>query len=232
MYTEVGIEEPIKNFAEVCVRQIVGRVALLLYLAASVAPPDSVNSKSLPPMESTVRTTQSSPIRINTTIDLWVACLDFNRHVSVNTPYDYDRTLNSGPTNWGAPGGGAPTTSTQVMSDAAALLMQELLLDANNFASTSSDELSYAIWRIFGNSVAAYGNSVSRATQALSNAQTVGFVIPNYYVYKPLTAPTYEKQRFISITGGNHQVPDGGFTLILLGGALVGVETLQRKFSA
>jgi len=31
---------------------------------------------------------------------------------------------------------------------------------------------------------------------------------------------------------GNHPVPDGGTTLILLGGALVGLGALRRKFGA
>lgn len=227
-----GLGEAMKNLTELISGRTFGRVCVLLCLLASLAFADSVTVKlnifSLPNGSNSPYRAHITPQPNGTQVDLWIACLDLNRHVNANTDYLYDRTLNGGPTSWGAPNSGQPTSSTQVMYDAAALLMQQLLLEGPSFSSAKADKLSYAIWEIFDNSSASPGSDAQNwANTALVNAHTTGFVIPNYYVYTPSDSA---KQRFISITGGTHRVPDGGLTVVLLGGALLGLETLRRKF--
>lgn len=209
-------------------REVVGRVALLLCLTASAAFADLVTLRivGLPngsnsPYSATITPTGATVL---------IACLDINRHVSANTNYTYDRSLNYGPANWAAPVG-LPLTSPQYRYDAAALLMQQLLATGPPYGTLSAtDDLSYAIWEVF-DSAAATGrpNALAAATAALNNAQTAGYVIPNYYIYTPYDDVGQAKQRYVSLIPGTHHVPDGGFNMMLLGGVLVGIECLRRK---
>jgi hypothetical protein len=51
------------------------------------------------------------------------------------------------------------------------------------------------------------------------------------YVSLPLYAPSgHEVSHYTLFTNGDFQTPDGGMTLMLLGGALVGLGALRRKF--
>lgn len=211
-----------KNLKNGLNRQIVGRAVLLLCLATSAAFADAVklNIYGLPNGSNSPYQAHITPQPSGPTINVLVACLDLRRSVSANVDYNYDRTLNSGP-NWGAPNNGVPNFSDQTMYDAAALLMAQLI--ATPFASPAADDLSYAIWEIFDNSAAPLNsNAETLAHNALTAAGLSTTVIPTYYVYTPLDPLVTGKQRFLS-------VPDGGFTLMLLGGVLVGIESLRRK---
>jgi hypothetical protein len=54
-----------------------------------------------------------------------------------------------------------------------------------------------------------------------------------YWVYqKTPIVPSTNNHGVSTINGSISTVPDGGVTLMLLGGALVGLETLRRKFRA
>lgn len=155
-----------------------------------------------------------------------VACLDLTVNTYVGHSYAYDVTTP-------AAGDQTPFVNYQ----AAAILMSQIL----SASGDARGKLSFAIWDIFNDSgVVAYANNgnpthlpvlqnlaaiQTLAANAVTQA-TTGIGIPSFTVYYPAsTVPvgqTLASQRFIS-------VPDGGMTLMLLGGALFGLETLRRK---
>jgi len=153
-----------------------------------------------------------------------VACLDLALNTYVGRSYTYDITTPA--TN--------DSTDLQLYG-AAAILTQQLLVATGD----ARGELSFAIWYLF-NEGAVTGSTNTQvksnlttitgyATDALDQAGTGS--VPNYTVYYPVTAGapptlTSSSQRFIRL------VPDGGVTLMLLGGALVGLETLRRRSRA
>jgi len=152
--------------------------------------------------------------------DFWVACLDLGKVTYEGQPYTYDVTTDS---------------PTDRLTKAAALLMGQVIADYNVWhltgASTDLKTLgiaSFAIWDLWDDndvhaklSSADYTAAVNLAHTAL-DAVDHGAGVPDYKVY----TPTGNSQRYISL------VPDGGMTLMLLGGVLVGLETLRRKLAA
>jgi hypothetical protein len=219
--------------------QFLGRFVLLLSLTASVALADVTMVITSAPNSYGGQYTSPYTALISGSITELVACLDFDRHVSLGATNTYAVYHNTGPSDWGAVSG-LPTSSTQDMYDAAAILFEGM-------ASTTGtpDRLqgmySWAIWKLFQNNVNLPGagtGGVLAGDQAIvdgyiSSATTYAANNPNtldYYVYVPLTQDSqgqwvdnFSGQRFITV------VPDGGLTLMLLGGALVGLETLRRK---
>lgn len=159
-------------------------------------------------------------------LNLLVACLDLTANTTVGQSYSYDLTANVGPSG---------DYTELVKYQAAAILMEDLL----GASGDTRGELSFAIWRIF-NQGAVDGSTNAQiqanlttikgyADAALTQART-GHV-PSFNLYYPAsnlqgvqTPPG--SQRYIQL------VPDGGMTLMLLGGALVGLATLRRKFCA
>lgn len=151
-----------------------------------------------------------------------VACLDLSATTNINQSYSYDVTT---------PAGGDHTLFVDY--EAAAILMQQLL----GATGDARGELSFAIWHVFNatavdtsintqvhNNIGAIDAYAAAAlTQAGNNTG-----IPAFTVYYPASSDPVNSppgsQRFLSL------VPDGGMTLMLLGGALVGIETLRRRF--
>lgn len=154
--------------------------------------------------------------------DLQVACLDLTLTTNIGTPYSYDIST---PAN----GDNTPWQNYQ----AAAILTKQVL----GAVGDQRGELSFAIWYIF-NPGAVTGDANSQVQANLlaienyaNNALTQaghGVGIPNFIVYYPGSSDPVNdppgSQRFINL------VPDGGMTLMLLGGTLVGVGALRRKF--
>jgi hypothetical protein len=100
-----------------------------------------------------------------------------------------------------------------------------------------TDAYSNAIWHIFDNSVACTGACqwiLNNATTAVNNDGVNGYLTYRQYTtiytgpYTNVVNPVgnYQPQEFDQAS----KVPDGGMTLMLLGGALVGLGTLRRKF--
>jgi hypothetical protein len=135
------------------------------------------------------------------------------------------------------------TYSTDLVYDAAAILAQEILAAYQPGGTAFTKDASYSLWQLFDplarNSIGGTDatNAETYMTSALNTARlhgfsgTVTFYTPCSYddtsgacVTNRATSPfPPAAQEFIG-------VPDGGMTLMLLGGALVGLETLRRKF--
>ncbi len=145
----------------------------------------------------------------STSIDVLVMCLDYSLPTNVGQIYTYDRTFNAGP------GVAPPTTlATQEMYDLAAKLFA-------TYGSNAAERvhMNNAIWSIF---------DASRIDDGGLIPLVAGVAAPNYAIYTPsVTDGAVHNQRFLSVG-----VPDGGMTLMLLGGALVGLESLRRKLRA
>ena len=111
-------------------------------------------------------------------------------------------------------------------------------LDESAYAGTAA--YSNAIWHIFDNAIDCGGDVHTAGTcawilKAATDAATADG--GNYLTYRSsLTIYTGDYSNIHGGTGTAPQefdgVPDGGMTLMLLGGALVGVATLRRKFRA
>lgn len=125
---------------------------------------------------------------------------------------------------------GGTTYDSQQMYNAAAILASEILnTSPSSYGQTTIDE-SYAIWGLFEqNPPTLTPNQTTLLDNALADLASPP---PNIVVYVPTGGingqvggnPPYNvSQEFFG-------VPDGGMTLMLLGGALVGLETLRRKF--
>ena len=173
------------------------------------------------------------PILVNGTTTLPLSCDDYAKDISVNFEWTANRYL------LGALDTVAGTTpkfnavnswnyAVQEMYDAAAVLTVDLLLHPANEALDS-----YAIWTIFDPGTnppnGAFPLSHDLAATTLANvraglpADELAYLNNHVYIYTAIGPEV--SQEFIG-------VPDGGMTLMLLGGALVGLETLRRRFRA
>ena len=158
-----------------------------------------------------------------------ISCLDVTVNTYVGQSYSYHTTTNTVP--------GSNDTTPLYQYQAAAILAEQILGATGDLRG----ELSWAIWDIFNPTyVAAWSNSQVHnnlatiqhyADLAKAQAQGGGYV-PNFTLYypdsdgNPPVPGTPGSQMYIRI------VPDGGLTLMLLGGALVGLEALRRRFRA
>ena len=166
------------------------------------------------------------PILVNGTTTL-LSCDDYEKEIGVGLEWTADRYL------LGALNTGSGTTpkfntvnskySVREMYDAAAVLTVDLLLNPANEALDS-----YALWTIFDpgtnppNSPLPHDLAASTLAAVSSAAPT--YLYNHVYIYTAIKPDV--SQEFIGY------VPDGGMTLMLLGGALVGLETLRRRFRA
>jgi hypothetical protein len=169
------------------------------------------------------------PILVNGTTTLPLSCDDYAKDISVNFEWTANRYL------LGALDTVAGTTpkfdavnslwgyTVREMYDAAAVLTVDLLLNPANEALDS-----YALWTIFDpgtnppNSPLPHDLAASTLAAVSLNAPT--YLYNHVYIYTAIRPDV--SQEFIGY------VPDGGMTLMLLGGALVGLETLRRRFRA
>ena len=96
-----------------------------------------------------------------------------------------------------------------------------------NMTNANRVQYNYAIWEIFNSSLI---GTLPDESALIATAEASG---AGDHVYVTVYSPTS------LILGGPDQggipqefdiVPDGGMTLMLLGGTLVGVATLRRKF--
>jgi hypothetical protein len=150
-----------------------------------------------------------------------VFCLDMQLSTNVGQGYSYDVTTNARPNG---------DTTPLADYEAAAYLAKEILGTSD---LTTRGELSFAIWDIFEpDAVEMDTNSdVSNNLRTIeayeAAAMTAAGNNPQFALYYPGSNspvdPPPGSQRFIQL------VPDGGMTLMLLGGALIGLETLRRK---
>ena len=175
------------------------------------------------------------PILVNgATTPSLLSCDDYATEIYVNDVWNANRYL------LGALDTVAGTTpkfnavnswgySVREMYDAVAVLTVDLLLHPANEALDS-----YAIWTIFDPGTnppnGAFPLSHDLAATTLANvhagllAPELAYLNNHVYIYTAITPDV--SQEFIGY------VPDGGMTLMLLGGALVGLETLRRRFRA
>ncbi|MBS1858197.1 MAG: hypothetical protein JST11_22695 [Acidobacteria bacterium] len=173
------------------------------------------------------------------TANLLLACDDYETEIGVGHTWDANRYLlgalntvsgttpkfNNAPTTWSSAALGAGTVTgltVQNLYDAVAVLTVDLLF---NQANRTID--SYAIWSIFDPSHPPQGVAPGADAKAYNTLLAVKDKAPTYlynhvYIYTPV--PLVASQEFIGY------VPDGGMTLMLLGGALVSLETLRIRF--
>ena len=140
----------------------------------------------------------------------WIYCLE--RTTSVNVPGTYNATI---VTNDGSIHGSVLSTAGQI-----AWLLDNYLAVVPH--SSSAQALQAAIWHVQDVNVTLSGNS---EYTTMINALTAA---------GPSATGNIGNYAWISPAPGTNQglitsVPDGGMTLMLLGGALVGLETLRRK---
>jgi len=142
----------------------------------------------------------------------WIYCLE--RTVTVNVPGTYDQTV---VTNNGVIHGALLPGAAQI-----AWLLDNYLSIALVPQSTNAQALQAAIWHVGDASVSLSSNSeyTTMINALTSNGGATGD-ISRYAWMTPL--PGGPNQGLIT------EVPDGGMTLMLLGGVLVGLETLRRK---
>ena len=119
----------------------------------------------------------------------------------------------------------------------AAIAYDELAWVELNYSSASNPNYSYAIWQIFENIGQATDPVYTAAVAAVSGDSLNGYATyrNRLTIYTPdQTCSTCKQGTGGTWTDGVPQefttVPDGGVTLMLLGGALVGLETLRRRF--
>jgi hypothetical protein len=111
------------------------------------------------------------------------------------------------------------------MYDAAAVLTVDLLLHPSNEVIDS-----YALWIIFDpdkkppTQTAPGADTLAANTLAAVSSAAPTYLYNQVYIYTAITPD--RSQEFIGY------VPDGGMTLMLLGGALAGLETLRRRLRA
>ncbi len=166
-------------------------------------------------------------------------CLERNEYLSYNT--NYVVKLAAGAVNGGLAGGNPDPIDTKTaylywMFQSGAWGV----LDANH-----QDGLQLAIWRIEQELASDYSTTFPQA-MTLGNATTQGFANAYYTMASNNANGTLYGVQVMQLwdscpaTGavgctGPHQdmlykVPDGGATLMLLGGALMGLGALRRKF--
>lgn len=177
------------------------------------------------------------PIKVtsgNISYQSLLSCDDFTTNIKVGDTWTANRYLLgdlSNPVGAPTPKFTTPWTgySVQNMYDAAALLMVHLL-------NTPQDRVlySYALWYLFdpknppGGTVQGTVNGqivtdIQLATNTLiaARANAPTYLYNQVYIYTPV--PNSASQEFLGM------VPDGGTTLLLLGGAFAGIEALRRR---
>jgi hypothetical protein len=147
-------------------------------------------------------------------------------------------------TYWKAQSGLSDLTYEQ-MYYAAALLAVDLYKHVDGSSQQTLDTV--AIWDVFDVNTPPLGSSATAAAMAYAALTAVNDNFAYYqsklggafYIYTPFTNSTHPytgswpSQEFLGLVSGIPVVtPDGGLTLMLLGGALLGLETLRRKFRA
>ena len=169
------------------------------------------------------------PILVNGTTTL-LSCDDYEKEIGVGLEWTADRYL-LGALNTGSgttPKFNAKNSSgytVREMYDAAAVLTVDLLLHPGNEVVDS-----YALWIIFDPDkkpptlTASGADALAAKTLAAVSSAAPTYLYNHVYIYTAIKPDV--SQEFIGY------VPDGGMTLMLLGGALVGLETLRRRFRA
>ena len=164
------------------------------------------------------------------TSTLLLSCDDYEKEIGVGLEWNANRyllgDLNTAP--GATPKFNAVNSSgytVREMYDAAAVLTVDLLLHPSNEVIDS-----YALWIIFDpdkkppTQTALGADALAANTLAAVRKNAPTYLNNHVYIYTAITPD--RSQEFIGY------VPDGGMTLMLLGGALVGLETLRRRFRA
>jgi hypothetical protein len=166
----------------------------------------------------------------NGTSVLQLACDDYATNITVGMNWDASRStlgqVNANPAlaKFGTTQSQWSGYNVQDLYNAAAVLTVDLLANSGNRIDDS-----YAVWAIFDPtfipnapplSVVRAAHAKAAATLAAVKANAPTYLYSSVYIYTPINASA---QEFIGY------VPDGGLTVMLLGGALVGLETLRRK---
>jgi len=191
----------------------------------------------------------SNPNPANGTI-VWLNCDDFSDHIFNYESWVVD-VINGGGTNLASTqmskiqNGGTGWSETQ-----AEIAYDEKAWIETYYSSANNPEYSNAIWAIFEPGSVAPNALDNLAVCAVTGVGCVGGTGPgdgpNHLtwrqydtIYSPDSNCTTAGACSSDTTGwqdGRPQefnaVPDGGVTLMLLGGALVGLETLRRRFRA
>jgi hypothetical protein len=154
----------------------------------------------------------------------WVYCLQVS--VNVTVPGTYDETKVS-------TGGKLYNSAWPPPNAAQAAQIAWLLWHYAVGGSPNSDQevaLQAAIWHVEG--FGDLGGGASAGATTLYNTMLAGVgsgqssLIGNFLWMTPGKNGSNQYQGLVT------RVPDGGITLVLLGGALLGVETLRRKLRA
>jgi hypothetical protein len=167
----------------------------------------------------------------------WVYCVDYWDDVAVPGTYfsatvTHDGTVTA--STAGFTGAGVKTdSSTHQINNVGQVAW--LLSQYASTATVDQIALQAAIWHVI------YGDKISldvshyAGSQVLTDYNTylTGLGTGNISEFDWITPGP----PFYGVQGANQavvtpHVPDGGMTLMLLGGALVGLETLRRKFRA
>src|ERR1019366_3405763 len=167
----------------------------------------------------------------------WVYCVDFFDHVDVPGTY-IDATVTHNGTIAGSSAnttglvsfGGTDGTLTLVENDVAVAWLLHNYATAAIGNTDLQIGLQGAIWHIIYGNIFLTGNSTaaqsaySADVTALGGAGSLTNYVGDYSWLSPAGAGN------TPVDQGLVTVPDGGVTLMLLGGALVGLETLRRRF--
>ena len=166
------------------------------------------------------------------TSTLLLSCDDYEKEIGVGLEWNANRNLlgdlTLDPLLSTTPKFNAMNSSpytVREMYDAAAVLTMDLLLHPGNEVVDS-----YALWIIFDpgktppTQTAPGADALAAKTLAAVSSAAPTYLYNHVYIYTAITPD--RSQEFIGY------VPDGGMTLMLLGGALVGLETLRRRFRA
>jgi hypothetical protein len=172
------------------------------------------------------------PILVNGTTTL-LSCDDYEKEIGVGLEWTANRNLlgdltldpllSTTPKFFNATNSSGSTV--REMYDAAAVLTVDLLLHPGNEVVDS-----YALWIIFDpgktppTQTAPGADALAAKTLAAVSSAAPTYLYNHVYIYTAIKPDV--SQEFIGY------VPDGGMTLMLLGGALVGLETLRRRFRA
>ena len=186
---------------------------------------------------------QTSPDKLNLVVLPWVYCVDFFDTVGLGATY-----LNATVTHDGTIAGSSANTSGLVgyTGPAGTLTVVKDDVDVawllHNYATAAIGNtnlqigLQAAIWHEI------YGNTMYLKTTGLTNSAAAIAAYNADLLALPGSPTNYVGDyAWLSPAGALHTpvdqglvtdavVPDGGVTLMLLGGALVGLETLRRRF--
>jgi hypothetical protein len=170
----------------------------------------------------------------------WVYCVDIPDTVSVPGNYGSATVTNNG-TIAGSSGnnsaGGLGNTYTSNGALATVTNAQQVAWLLYNFAAgatTSAEQvgLQAAIWnQIYGVSLTSANSYYTSDLAAVNNACPNGFCTNNYVGDFDWLSPNGANNPSV-LQGLVTQVPDGGMTIMLLGGVLVGLGSLRLKFRA